>query len=361
MKGRSGMASITRRRFVATSAATAAAAAAATIGTPALAQPSARERLPLLLPRRLQPGDTIGLINPSGAVYERAPYEIVHETLRALGFKVKEGTNLRARYGHFAGTDAQRAADVNAMFADSGVQGILAVTGGSGGGRILPLIDYDNARRNPKFIGGFSDLTSLINAIHARTGLVTFHAPVGVSEWNEFSVSHFRATVMNAEAVMMRNPAPSGDALVPKEGRISTLRGGRASGPLLGGNLAVLSAMAGSAYWPRFDGAILFLEEINEFIYRVDRMLSTLKLAGALDRLAGVVLGGFTKCEPGDGNFGTLTLDEVFDDYFKPLNVPVYAGASFGHIRKKFTLPVGAPAEIDADAGTIRLLQPAVR
>jgi len=349
------MTSITRRAF--------AVATAAVAAGPALAQPRqpAPLRPPLILPRRLQPGDTVGLINPSGAVYERGPYEIVHETLHALGFKVKEGAHLRARYGHFAGTDAQRAADVNAMFADPGVHGLLAVTGGSGGGRILPLIDYDSARRNPKFLGGFSDLTALINAVHAKTGLVTFHAPVGVSEWNEFSVQQFRATVMNAEAVLMRNPPPSGDALVPREGRISTLRGGRASGPLLGGNLAVLSAMAGSAYWPHFDGAILFLEEVNEYIYRVDRMLSTLKLAGALDRLAGVVLGAFTKCEPGDGNFGTLTLDEVFDDYFKPLDVPVYAGASFGHIRRKFTLPVGLPAEIDADAGTIRLLQPAVR
>lgn len=347
---------ITRRHFVASGVGVSAAAAAPRAGAQARA-----ERPPTILPRRLQPGDTVGLINPSGAVYERGPYEIVHETLRALGFKVKEGTHLRARYGHLAGTDVQRAADVNTMFADPGVHGILAVTGGSGGNRILPLIDYESARRNPKFLGGFSDLTALINAVQARTGLVTFHAPVGVSEWNEFSVQHFRATVMNAEAVLMRNPAPAGDALVPKENRTSTLRGGRASGPLVGGNLAVLSAMAGSAYWPRFDGAILFLEEINEYIYRVDRMLSTLKLAGALDRLAGVVLGAFTKCEPGDGNYGTLTLDEVFDDYFKPLNVPVYSGASFGHIRKKFTLPVGLPAEIDADAGTIRLLQPAVR
>jgi muramoyltetrapeptide carboxypeptidase len=347
------MTTTTRRHFMAATAALAAA--------PQVAAQARAERLPLILPRRLQPGDTVGLINPSGAVYERQPYEIVHETLRALGFKVKEGAHLRARYGHFAGTDAQRAADVNAMFADPGVHGILAVSGRSGGGRILPLIDYDAARRNPKFLGGFSDLTALINAVHAKTGLVTFHAPLGVSEWNEFSVQHFRATVMDAEAVLMRSPPPSGDALVPKEGRTSTLRGGRASGPLLGGNLAVLSALAGSAYWPRFDGAILFLEEINEYIYRVDRMLSTLKLAGALDKLAGVVIGAFTKCEPGEGNFGTLTLDEVFDDYFLPLNVPVFSGASFGHIRKKFTLPVGLPAEIDADAGTIRLLQPAVR
>ena len=128
----------------------------------------------------------------------------------------------------------------------------------------------------------------------------------------------------------------------------------------MGGNLAVLSSLAGSPYLPCFDGAVLFLEEINEYIYRVDRMLSTLKLSGALDRLAAVVLGNFTNCKPGEG-FGTLTLDEVFDDYFLPLKVPVYRGAMIGHIKRKFTLPIGLPAEVDADAGSIQLLEAAVR
>jgi muramoyltetrapeptide carboxypeptidase len=245
------------------------------------------------------------------------------------------------------------------MFADPGVQGILALTGGSGGNRILPLVDYGAIAKTPKFLGGFSDLTALINAVHAKTGLVTFHCPMGASEWNDFSVLHFRSTVMQAQAMLLKNPVERDDALVSKSNRISTLRSGVARGRLVGGNLAVFSAMAGSGYWPQMDGAILFLEDINEYIYRVDRMLSTLKLAGAFDKLAGVVLGAFTKCEPGDG-YGTLTLDEVFDEYFLPLKVPVYAGASFGHIKRKFTLPVGLEAEMDADAGTLRLLTAAV-
>ena len=334
--------------------------AAATAPVAAQTQTPMQVRLPTLRPKRLQPGQTIALINPSGAIYERAPYDVATESLQALGFKVREAPNLRARYGHLAGTDAQRAADVNAMFADPAVHGILAMTGGSGGGRMLPLVDYELIRRNPKVLGGFSDLTALINAVQHRTGLVTFHCPMAASEWNEFSVRHFRGTVMDAEAMLLANPKDREDALASKANRTTAIRGGRARGPLVGGNLAVLSAIAGSPYWPRFDGAILFLEEVNEYIYRVDRMLSTLKLAGALDRLAGVVLGGFTRCEPGDGNYGTLTLDEVFDDYFKPLNVPVFSGASFGHIRKKFTLPVGLEVQMDADAGTLRYVQPAV-
>ena len=341
--------SFDRRRFMV-------AAAGATTTNATRAQ-SARPAT--LRPQRLRPGDTIALVNPSGAIYERAPYQIATESLQALGLKVREAPNLRARHGHLAGTDAQRAGDVNAMFADPTVHGILAVTGGSGGNRILPLIDYAAIAKTPKFLGGFSDLTALINAVNAKTGLTTFHCPMGASEWNEFSVMHFRGSVMDAQAMLLKNPLERDDALVSKANRITTLRGGTARGRLVGGNLAVFSAMAGSGYWPALDGAILFLEDVNEYIYRVDRMLSTLKLAGAFDKLAGVVLGAFTKCEPGDG-FGTLTLDEVFDEYFLPLKVPVFSGASFGHIKRKFTLPVGLEVGLDADAGTLRFLTPAV-
>ena len=342
-----------RRQFMAASAAT------GLTGTAAVAQTAGASRLPAVRAPRLKPGDTVALVNPSNAIYERAPYVTTIEALQALGFKVREAPHLRARYGHFAGTDAQRAGDVNAMFADPTVHGILAMTGGSGGGRILPLIDYAAIRRNPKFLGGFSDLTALINAVNAKTGLVTFHCPMGNSEWNSFDAEQFRGAVMEAKPMLLANPQDRAEGLVTKTHRIATLRGGTARGVLVGGNLAVFSALAGSGYWPSMDGAILCLEDVNEYIYRVDRMLSTLKLAGALDRLAGVVLGAFTKCEPGDG-FGTLTLDEVFDDYFLGLGVPVFSGASFGHIRRKYTLPIGHEVEMDADAGTIRYLQAAV-
>jgi len=314
----------------------------------------------LTRPHRLRPGDTIGLINPSGAVYERAPYDDTHARLKALGFRVKEGAHLRARYGHMAGTPQQRADDIHTLFADPEVAGILAMTGGSGANRVLPLLDYGLIARHPKFLGGFSDLTALITAVQVKTGLVTFHSPLGRSEWNAFSVANFKAVAMEAQAHTMRNTEITGDDLCLQEGRITTLRSGIAQGPLVGGNLAVLTSLAGTPYWPSFDGAILFLEDVNEYVYRIDRMLSTLMLTGALQRVAGVVLGGFTDCKPSEGSFGSLTLDEVFNDYFGSLDVPVYRGAQFGHIKRKFTLPLGVPAEMDADAGTLRLLDPAV-
>jgi muramoyltetrapeptide carboxypeptidase len=316
--------------------------------------------LPLIRPRRLQPGDTIGLINPSGAIYERAPYQQTQQALQALGFQVREAPNVRARYGHMAGTPAQRASDIHTLFADPGIAGILAITGGSGANRVLPLLDYGLIAANPKFLGGFSDLTALTSAVHVKTGLVTFHSPLGRSAWNSFTVDHFKAVAMQAQAHTLRNTLVQGDDLVPSEGLTTTLRGGTARGRLLGGNLAVLTSLAGTPYMPDLDGAILFLEDVNEYVYRVDRMLSTLMLGGALQGVAGVVLGGFTNCMPSEGSFGTLTLDEVFDDYFGELGVPVYRGAQFGHVARKFTLPLGVMAEMDADAGTVRLLEPAV-
>ncbi len=334
--------------------------AAATSGLLAAAAPARAAAAGPLLARRLRPGDTLGLVSPANATFEREPLKMAIESLQALGFQVKPGQHVAARRGPFAGTDAQRAADVNAMFADDAVAGILALTGGSGCNRIVDQLDYDLIRRKPKFFGGFSDLTSLVNAIHRRTGLVTFHSPVAGSEWNDYSVQSFRAVAMNAEAAVLRNPVVKAvDDVIVRDERITTIRPGKAQGPLVGGNLTVLASLAGSAYFPDCRGALLFLEDINEYIYRIDRCLSTLRLAGAFNGLAGVVLGRFTKCEPGDG-YGSLTLDEVFDDYFLPLNIPVYRGAAIGHIRRKLTVPVGAPAEMDADAGTIRLLAPAV-
>lgn len=332
---------------------------AATAGVLAAARTAQAADAPLRA-RRLRPGDTIGLVSPANATFEREPLKLAIESLQALGFKVKPGEFVAARRGPFAGTDAQRAADINAMFADDSVAGIIAVTGGSGCNRIVDKLDYELIRRRPKFFGGFSDLTSLVNALHRKTGLVTFHCPVAGSEWNDYSVQNFKAVAMNAEAAVLRNPEVKPvDDLVVREERIATIRAGRTQGPLVGGNLTVLASLAGTPYFPDCRGALLFLEDINEYIYRIDRCLSTLRLNGALAQVAGVVLGRFTKCEPGEG-YGSLTLDEVFDDYFLPLNVPVFRGAAIGHIKRKLTVPVGAPAEMDADAGTIRLLQPAV-
>ncbi len=338
------------------------AAAAASLGAPAShvhAQPTATQGLPLLRAQRLKPGDTIGLVSPSAATYERDRFEIAHENLKALGFKVKEGASLRARHGHFAGTDAQRSVDINTMFADPAVHGIVAMAGGSGATRMLHLLDHDLIRRNPKCFCGYSDITAVLNAVHAKTGLVCFHGQMAGSDWNEFSLGYFRRMLMEASTVQFKNPVDLAGQLTQTKGRTQTIRAGRARGRLLGGNLTVLTTLMGTPYAPDFRGSVLFLEDVNEHIYRVDRMLAHLRLAGVFNQLAGVVLGQFTDCKPSD-TYGELPLEDVFDDYFKPLNIPVFSGSMFGHVRLKFSLPVGAEVEMNAAEGSMTLLQPAV-
>ena len=314
----------------------------------------------IVLPRALKPGDTLALLSPAGATYLHEPIDIAIDTLRSMGYRVKPGAHLRARRGHFAGSDAERAADLHAAFADPDVAGIIAYTGGSGCTRLLPLLDFDLIGRHPKFFGGLSDITVLLNAIQRRTGLVTFHSPAASSQWNAWSRDIFERIVVRGEAPTLANPKDAETLPAPRRFRTRTLTPGISRGRLVGGNLTVLATLAGTPWWPDFDGAILCLEDINEYIYRVDRVLAHLRAAGAFQRLAGVAIGQFTDCNPGDG-YGTLTLEEVFADYFAGLGVPAYMGAQFGHVAEKMTLPIGLPAEIDATAGTLRLLGPAVR
>lgn len=310
-----------------------------------------------LLAAGLRKGDTVGLVSPSSAVSERLALQLAQEAMEALGLRVRTSAHYGGRYGHLAGTDAERAGDLNAMFGDREVKAIVCVRGGSGAARLLPLLDYPLIRRNPKVLLGYSDITALHCAIHAKTGLVTFHGPVGTGSWNRFNVDQFERLFFQRELMQYQNSRDVGDELVPRRNRTQTLRGGKAQGELVGGNLTVLTALAGSSYLPDFSGKILFLEDVGEAPYRIDRMFSTLKLMGALDKLAGFIFGDCSDCNPGDG-YGSLTLDQIFDDYILPLKIPAYRGAMIGHIREQFIVPVGGKVEMDADAGSFRLLAP---
>ena len=317
----------------------------------------AAERSRRLLPRPLVKGDTVALVSPSGASSERLSLQLAQEAMEALGFNVKTGAHYASRRGHLAGCDAERAGDLNTMFADKQVKAIVCVRGGSGAARLLPLLDYSVIRQNPKVLLGYSDITALHCAIQAKTGLVTFHGPIGSGSWNRFNVDQFERMFFKRELMHYQNKRDADDELVPRKNRTVTLNGGKAKGTLLGGNLTVLTALAGSPYLPDFTGKILFLEDVSEAPYRIDRMFSTLKLMGALDKIAGFIFGQCTDCTPGDG-YGSLTLDQIFDDYISPLKIPAYRGAMIGHIREQFILPVGGTVEMDADSGSLRLMEP---
>jgi muramoyltetrapeptide carboxypeptidase len=343
-----------RRAFLGTLAAIPAAGAALSRFQGTSARPAVR-------PKRLSAGDTVALVAPASATFNSVDLDIARESLQALGLTVKVGRNLMSRHGYLAGTDRERAADINDFFKDGSVRAVLPIRGGWGSSRVLPLLDFDAIARNPKILLGFSDITALLLSVHARTGLVTFHGPNGLGRWDAWSVDYLKRVLFNAEAVTFENPKGISDknALAQVEHRILRITPGTARGRLVGGNLTVLTAILGSAYLPAWDGAILFLEDVREDLYRVDRMFTQLKLAGVLQRLRGFVFGTCAECGPGEG-FGSLTLEEIFADHIKPLNVPAWAGAMIGHQMQQWTVPVGADVQIDASRGTITMLEPAV-
>jgi muramoyltetrapeptide carboxypeptidase len=322
--------------------------------------PDSSNAFPIIKPPRLKTGDTVGLICPAAPAYNREELKSIEESMQGLGLKITYGKNFWNRYGYLAGTDAERAADVNAMFADKSVTMILCVHGGWGCARILPLLDYDLIRKNPKIIIGYSDITALLLGIHSKTGLVTFHGPVGSSTWNKFSVDYFKKILMEGEAVTMQNPNVIGDNLTQTNDRISTINSGVTTGKLLGGNLTVLSHLIGSEYVPDWSNSIFFCEDVSEAPYSVDRMITHLKLVEILNEINGFVFGKCTRCTVGSGSYGSLTLEDIWRDHIQPLQKPAFTGAMIGHIEDKFTIPLGIEAEINADAGTIELLEAAV-
>lgn len=315
------------------------------------AAPAARK------PNRLKLGDTVGLIQPASASPEAFDLQLVSETVTAMGLKPKWSGHVKEKYGYLAGTDAARAADVNTMFADKEVKAIFAVRGGWGSARLLPLLDWDMIRNNPKLLLGYSDITALHMAIAAKAGFVTLHGPNGGSKWGKSSLEHFQAVAFDGEAPLLENPLGSEDRLAQRQWRTHTITGGKARGKLLGGNLTVFTALVGTGYLPDFDGAILFLEDVDEAEYRIDRMLTQVGQAGILKKLKGVAFGQCTDC---GGKGGGFTLGEVLEQHLKPLGIPAYRGGWFGHISDQFTLPVGGMVEIDADKGTLQILEPVV-
>lgn len=310
----------------------------------------------LVKPKMLSPGDTLGMPSPGFLINDKGAYAEIVNTIEELGFNVKKGKHAQNRFGYFAGTDQQRADDINELFADPEVDAILPFRGGWGSNRILDLLDFEVIRKNPKAFVGFSDITALLMAIYAKTGIVTFHGPVGKSEWTDFTISSFRNVLMNKQAPQLVNPPVSSEH-TPSSFR--TITSGTSSGKLLGGSLTVLTSMLGSDYLPSWDNAILFVEDVGESVYRIDRMLTQLRLNGILERLNGFIFGRCTDCPKGY-EYG-FTLEQILDQHIKELEIPAFYGSMIGHLDHMFTIPIGISATMDSDSGTINLLESAVR
>lgn len=309
-----------------------------------------------ILPSKLNEGDTIGLIAPGSYITENQLKESV-ENLEKLGFKVKYTSSILNKYGYLAGSDIERTKDIHSMFIDNEVKAIVAVRGGYGCARLLPLLDFELIKNNPKILIGYSDITSLLYGIYSQTGLVCFHGPVGTSTFNDYSVEHFKKILMY--------PSPNYRMLSSseEENQIIVINQGITEGELVGGNLSIIVSMIGTEYDIDTRGKIIFLEDIGEEPYRIDRMLTQMKQSGKFDNCAGIALGVFKDCDVKKENpefKNSLTLMQVFKDRLGNLNVPVIYGLSFGHITNKFTLPFGVKAKLDTFDKSLTLLEKAV-
>ena len=306
----------------------------------------------VLKPAALKAGDTIAICSPAGAVWDDAQVEKFKGIVESLGFKVVLGQTLKEKFGYFAGADDLRAKEINSFFADTDVKGIFCMKGGWGCARILDKLNYDVIKKNPKVIMGFSDITSLLIALNHKTGLVTFHGPVGNSGWNDFSVDYIKRVLMKKELVAYAYPEIDSD-------KPYVITPGKAKGILVGGNLTVLAGIIGSEYLPHWKNKILFLEEAKEEPYSIDRMLTQLKLAGVLNNISGFVFGKCVKCDAEEPQKAFL-FKEVLEQHIKPLGIPAYYGAMIGHIENKYTIPIGIEAAIDAGKCCIKLEESAV-
>ena len=350
---------------------------AAASSLPFVTKPGERSLLPnplaeKILPPRLKPGDTIGLVTPATFLTEEQLRKAVL-SLEELGFRVRYSENMLVRKGFLAGTDEQRAEDINQMFADDEIDGIMCGRGGYGSGRILPLLDYDLIRNNPKVFIGFSDITAMLYGIYGKAGLVCFHGPVGTSDYTEITTEYFRKLLMDPPAQLVydnQGVKPDIDVEVNEEGvevevetlpQLITLSPGVAEGELIGGNLSLMSMLSGTDYDLDMRGKLVFIEDVGEAPYRIDRMLTQLLLAeDKLPSAAGVLLGVFSGCEADDLD-RSLSLAQVLQDRLAGLGIPVLSGLSFGHISQNMTLPFGVRARLDADTKKLTLLEPTVR
>ncbi len=337
-----------------------AAMAGTVMALPQSSMAAVNQRINIIKPNALRKGDIVGLITPASAI-SRTAFESSLSNLEALGFKVKYSPNMRVKKGFLAGTDAQRVKDLHDMFLDSQVSGIFCARGGYGSGRLVSQLDYDLIRNNPKVFIGYSDITALHYAIHANTGLVTFHGPVAASSFPKSTEKYFEDVVIKGKEVKLKavsKPDESNRAFYS-----FVIKDGTGQGPLVGGNLSLMVSLMGTPYDLDFDGKIVFIEEIGESPYRVDRMLTQILNSGKLNKAAGVALGVFNGCEtrPDDPDFGdSLSLKEVLEDRLSSLSIPVAYGFPIGHISENATLPMGVPASLDTSKFTLSLLEKAV-
>lgn len=338
-----------------------------------------------IFPKALKKGDTVAITASASTVEDKNLILDSKKMLENMGFKVMLGNhifedlnysptasdlaqkdpffakNYTNSYVNLAGSDKHKAEDLMEMFKNPKVKAIIEFRGGYGSGRILDLINYEEIKSHPKIFIGYSDITALLLAINKQTGLVTFHGPLASKEWDEFTIKYFEKVVMNNSKNLKFNEYVP---VVDDDGNLVNLRfvinSGVAQGELVGGNLTVLSTLLGTKYQPDFNNKILFIEDVNEKqLYKIDRIFAQLKNSGALHNLKGFIFASCSDCNL--TSFAYYQMQQIFDTYIKPLNIPAFYGAMIGHLNSKFTIPIGVMAEINANNASITLLNSATK
>lgn len=297
-------------------------------------------RIPVF-PPLLKSGARVALVSPAGPVTDEKDLERAADNTLSLGWEPVIGKNAGARTGYLAGADSLRLDDINAAIRDPNINGIWCVRGGYGSMRLLDAVDYSELERNPKTVIGFSDITALHSAILRNSGVIAFHGPTARGELSEFSRSSLVRAV--AEGKNPCGVAPAAREIFP----------GSARGRLIGGNLAVLTALIGTRFAPVLKDCILVLEDVNEPLYRIDRMLHQLLLCGALSECVAIAFGDFTGADESGATGG---LDDLLSSLAERLGIPCLGGIPLGHIPDQWTIPLGAEATLDTAARELNVL-----
>lgn len=327
----------------------------------ALGQGTERGLLPMQKPERLRPGMTVAVVAPSSPAEDDETVRYGLELVESFGFKAKPGKHLFDRTQYLAGPDAGRAEDINTAFGDPDVHAVMALAGGYGAMRILPLLDYQTIAANPKPFIGYSDITALHCAFHGKCGFITYHGQTVLSSFTDYSIAEFRKVLMEPQAGSIIGAAPpikTGPGRVERANRITTFHDGVARGRLIGGNLTLITSLMGTPYQPDFSDRLVFLEDVHEKPYRVDRMLTQLLLSGNLSKAAAIIFGKFTDAED-TGN--TFSLEHVLGDAASRAGVPCARGLMIGHVPDQTVVPIGIEAEFDASTGRLTLLEAPAR
>lgn len=293
-------------------------------------------------PPRLKPGDTIGIVAPAGP-FDPEKFMKGKTVLESMGFQTFFDEGIFQKNGFLAGTDIQRADQVNRLFADPSVQAVVCARGGYGSMRILSLLDFEIIQTHSKIFLGFSDISALLSVLYDRCSLVTFHGPM--------VTTLAKATEKTLAALQTALTSPAVLELTPEKSKV--IKPGVCSGLVAGGNLTTLCHMVGTPYAPNLKGKLLLLEDVGEMPYRIDRMLTQMKLAGCFNGIAGLILGAFKKC----GQLNEIV--DIFDNIFEDTDIPILAGFDMGHGEHNLTVPLGLDATLDTDKKRLLFHEPA--